>query len=580
MGLCKMLLLATQLCTSALGAELNNSPPMLRRNVRRSTMAEDSVFSELTLFDTSSDQPIKSLNNNDVISLKTIRSAGLTVFAEPKDPNSVSYVKFLYDNEEEQVERMAPYTMGGDVGGSSFPVEWLTTPGEKTIALEMGMNDGEEAHTETVTFTVTESDDEITLSPIATPITAPPVLVPQPTAPVPVPTAPAPVPLPTAPAPAPFATAPNSGAVLTGELRKWHKITLAFTGPFVSETSNPNPFTDYRLDVTFSNELSGETLIVPGYFAADGDAANTSAEAGSTWQCHFVAPSTGRWTWEARFLTGANVALQWPDDVRGSPTSFHGSSGTFVIDDTNKTGRDLRGKGLLEYVGQHHLQFAETGQWFLKAGSDSPENFLAYDDIDNTGIREWSLKSWEPHQRDYRSGDPTWGDGKGSEIMGAVNYLADQGMNAFSFLTFSLEGDDKNVYPYISDTEFMRMDVSKMAQWEVIFEHADRRGMFMHFKTQETENDQILDGGELGNARKLYYRELIAVRAAPLLPLVSSSRLVSNFKRFAHHLAMNWNIGEEVSDMLQLMSHSFAIVCAEHKHRRATKKFRRLVRSS
>ena len=197
----------------------------------------------------------------------------------------------------------------------------------------------------------------------------------------------------------------------------------------------------------------------------------------------------------------------------GTSTSFDGASGAFIIGGTDKTGRDLRGKGLLQYVGEHHLQFAETGEWFLKAGSDSPENFLAYDDIDNTGIREWSLKSWEPHQRDYRAGDPTWGeDGKGSEIMGAVNYLADQGMNAFSFLTFSLEGDDKNVYPYISDTEFMRMDVSKMAQWEVVFEHGDHQGMFMHFKTQETENDHILDGGELGDARKLYYRELIAVR--------------------------------------------------------------------
>jgi hypothetical protein len=24
----------------------------------------------------------------------------------------------------------------------------------------------------------------------------------------------------------------------------------------------------------------------------------------------------------------------------------------------------------LQYVGQHHLQFAETGEWFLKAGVD------------------------------------------------------------------------------------------------------------------------------------------------------------------------------------------------------------------
>jgi hypothetical protein len=49
--------------------------------------------------------------------------------------------------------------------------------------------------------------------------------------------------------------------------------------------------------------------------------------------------------------------------------------------------------------------------------------------------------------------------------------------------------------------------------------------MYLHFKTQEQENDQLLDGGGLGMERKLYYRELIA--------------------RFGHHLALNWNLGEE-----------------------------------
>jgi hypothetical protein len=72
------------------------------------------------------------------------------------------------------------------------------------------------------------------------------------------------------------------------------------------------------------------------------------------------------------------------------------------------------------------------------------------------------------------------------------------------------------------------MDVSRLAQWEIIFTHADRLGMFIHFKTQETENELLLDGGDLGPQRKLYYRELIA--------------------RFAYHLALNWNVGEEINN--------------------------------
>lgn len=117
--------------------------------------------------------------------------------------------------------------------------------------------------------------------------------------------------------------------------------------------------------------------------------------------------------------------------------------------------------------------------------------------------------------------------------MTALNYLAlEKGMNAFSFITMNIEGDDKNVFPYISNVNtgdnYQRIDVSKTAQWEVVFSHADKLGLYMHFKTQETENDQLLDGGRLGLERKLYYRELIA--------------------RFGHHLALNWNIGEENSN--------------------------------
>jgi len=43
-----------------------------------------------------------------------------------------------------------------------------------------------------------------------------------------------------------------------------------------------------------------------------------------------------------------------------------------------------------------------------------------------------------------------------------------------------------------------------MAQWEIFFEHADKIGLFVHFKMmQETENDQFLDGSDLGTQQKL-----------------------------------------------------------------------------
>ncbi|MHC4565215.1 MAG: DUF5060 domain-containing protein, partial [Planctomycetota bacterium] len=72
-----------------------------------------------------------------------------------------------------------------------------------------------------------------------------------------------------------------SAGQVSGELKKWHKVTVTFDGPQTSETAEPNPFLDYRLNVTFTHQGSGKSKVVPGHFAADGDAANTSADSGN-----------------------------------------------------------------------------------------------------------------------------------------------------------------------------------------------------------------------------------------------------------------------------------------------------------
>ena len=80
-------------------------------------------------------------------------------------------------------------------------------------------------------------------------------------------------------------------------------------GPSASETATPNPFTNYRLDVTFRGSSNTIVMTVPGYFAADGDAANTSASSGTVWHCHFAPPAIGTWTWEAAFRSGSDIAF-------------------------------------------------------------------------------------------------------------------------------------------------------------------------------------------------------------------------------------------------------------------------------
>jgi len=311
-----------------------------------------------------------------------------------------------------------------------------------------------------------------------------------------------------------------------GELKKWHKVTIDFTGPETSETATPNPFADYRLDVTFKSGRS--KYVVPGYFATDGNAAETGATSGNVWRVHFSPDKTGPWIYSASFKKGPDVAPNGGGTSAGLPD---GATGSFEIGPSDKRGRDHRGKGRLEYVGGHYLRFAETGEYFLKCGADAPENFLAYGDFDNTPNHKGFRKTWGPHVKDWRPADPTWKGGKGKGIIGAINYLARvEGMNAFSFLTMNIEGDDRNVFPYTSDRRdasdnYTRFDCSKLDQWEIVFEHADTLGLYLHFKTQETENEMLLDDGATSVERKLYYRELIA--------------------RFSHHLALNWNLGEE-----------------------------------
>ena len=326
----------------------------------------------------------------------------------------------------------------------------------------------------------------------------------------------------------------KSGVAITGELKKWHKVTLSFNGPDTSEDATPNPFLDYRLNVTF---LKGsKRYTVPGYYAADGSASETGAAGGNKWRVHFTPDEVGTWTYKVSFRSGPAVAVSASPEA-GSSIAFDRAEGTFDVAPTDKAGRDHRGKGMLRYIGGRYLQFAESGEYFIKGGADSPENLLGYVDFDGTfdlaGLHregeaegERFLHAYAPHQRDWRPGDPTWKNGKGKSIIGALNYLASKGMNSVYFITYNIDGGDgKDVWPWTNPDERYRFDCSKLDQWEIVFSHMDRLGLMLHVITQETENDQALDGGELGNQRKLYYRELIA--------------------RFGHHLALVWNLGEE-----------------------------------
>ncbi|MEX2300047.1 MAG: DUF5060 domain-containing protein, partial [Bryobacterales bacterium] len=331
---------------------------------------------------------------------------------------------------------------------------------------------------------------------------------------------------------------------ISGELKQWHDVVLTFDGPATSEAADPNPFFDYRLDVSFTK--GSRTYVVPGYFAADGNAAESSAKAGNKWRVHFVPDETGEWAYQTSFRAGSQVAVS-DDPQAGRPLSPDGTAGKLLIAPSDKTGRDNRARGTLRYVGEHYARFAGSGEYFIQTGTQSPENFLAYyefdDTVDHGGAENKlidGLHRFEPHRKDWKPGDPAWQNGKGKGIIGALNYLAGKGMNTFYSLTMNVGGDGREIYPWTSYDERARYDVSKLAQWEIVLSHMDTLGMQLMLITQEEENEQLL--GKLTPLRKLYYRELIA--------------------RFAHHHALLWDLSEEADRWRYYSTEDLKEICA------------------
>lgn len=338
---------------------------------------------------------------------------------------------------------------------------------------------------------------------------------------------------------------PTGQVRIEGDLLQWHNVVLSAVGPFANERDiAPNPFTDYRMDVVFTHVSGGRIYRVPGYFAADGEASETGADSGNTWRAHLSPDRPGRWTYEITFVQGPGVATADGSAAVGTPVPMlDRARGSFVVAPTNKAGRDFRARGRLEDVGRHHLRFAGTGEPFFKAGPDSPETLLGTADFDGTVGRKPGvpLKTWKVHEQDARPTDPTWRGDRGRGLLGALNYLADAGLNTLSFLTYNAGGDGDNVWPFVDRNNKLHYDSSKLDQWGRVFAHAEQLGLHLHLKMQETENDdwrlgvlhrqriapEAFDGGLLGPERKLYLREMVA--------------------RFGHLLALTWNIGEENS---------------------------------
>jgi hypothetical protein len=307
---------------------------------------------------------------------------------------------------------------------------------------------------------------------------------------------------------------------VSGAMMRWHRVTVEQQAVAASETASPNPFLDYRFDVTFTAP-DGRVFEVPGYFAGDG----AGGAAGTAWQAHLAPDMTGTWQYAISLRSGAGVAVDLSASAGTAVAPFDGATGSFEVVESDKPEPDFRaaGHGLVKHRGGHYLRYA-SGKRFIKAGPDIPENLLGYEGFDNTPDAGHAFSA---HVADWNPGDPDWNAGAGRGLIGAFNYIAERGANSVYFLPMNIGGDGDDTFPTIAPMAKTRYDLSKLAQWEIALTHAQSKGIWLHFVLAETEsgNENYHDGGELGPERKLYYRMLLA--------------------RFGHLNGIQFNIGEE-----------------------------------
>ncbi|NJR42908.1 MAG: DUF5060 domain-containing protein [Akkermansiaceae bacterium] len=346
------------------------------------------------------------------------------------------------------------------------------------------------------------------------------------------------------------------------KLKQWHPARVTFQGPRASDEpgSNVNPFLQYRCTAVFSHQDGSTVLTIPCHFAGDGEAAYTNGNgfsSGNVWRAYFNPIKAGAWSYSIEICEGEKVSVE--DDATCSQIyTYSGNVGNVAATAHDKNSPDFKKRGIMKKAPESHFYHFGDDETdiFLRNGVGSPENILNYHEFDNTpdpnersgarpkrGTKQHQFPKYVSLGDD--SSNPFWGQNrdKGAGIFGAINYLTSLGANSQYMLTTNLGGDGDDVFVYSSpegagdrDDENNKQaaisfenrqwfDVSKLDQWTNLFEHMESKGMSLHLLFQEAETDQILDNGDLGPDRKLYYRELVS--------------------RFAHFNALIWNHGVE-----------------------------------
>lgn len=264
---------------------------------------------------------------------------------------------------------------------------------------------------------------------------------------------------------------------------RWTKVELEFLGPASLGMGEPNPF-QILMQVEFTGP-SSQVYTIPAFYDGDG----AGGLDGNVWKARFSPDEAGTWT----YLTSSDESSL--DALSGS---FQ-VSGNAGCQSTLSNGLpNFTCTGRLEYVGEQHLQFHNGDSW-LKGGANEPEDFLV------PGVNAGF-----------------------SSKQAAVDFLANKGINSIYLMLDNIDGDRKNIWPWVGDTQaeakinHERFDVARLAEWEDIFEMIQQRGLVLHIVFED-------DSAWTGFNRQMYYREMVA--------------------RFSHFNGLFWNLAEEYNEV-------------------------------
>ncbi|MEM9282884.1 MAG: DUF5060 domain-containing protein [Verrucomicrobiota bacterium] len=514
--------------------------------------ASAQTFDAFALINANSNSEIRTLTDPAVINIDN-SADGSSLNIEAKVNGSPGSVRFTLSGTENDTptENVAPYALKGDSSGNF--VSWTPAVGNYTLTAELYSGGGgsgtlldsstiqfsviNQADTTPQTLTVTNGAGSGTYAPgtiVSISAAAPPsgqifdqwsgdtagiadVFAANTTLTMPAAT--------TAVS-ASYRTPPVNGQITVGgDLMQWHEVIVDLTGPASSETADPNPFLHFRYNVHFTGP-SGQTFLLPGYFAGNGSGGN----AGSIWRVHFNPDEVGVWNYSVSFRQGTNVAVDLSPTAGTPNPSYDGLSGQFTITESDKTGEDFRApaRGMLVNRGHSYLTFGGSGRPFLYTGPGIPENFLGYRGFTNTTVGIGH--NFTVHESNWNTGDPDWNNGAGRALIGAINYIADQGGNALYLMSNTVGGDAHDVFMHLdANNSKDRYDNLKLDQWAIALNYAQQRGIFIHWHLAEHENPNKHYYGTqaIPALRQLFYRMMVA--------------------RFGHHNGIKWNLMEETT---------------------------------